>query len=189
MELTPAADLALIHWIKREDRSMKDQHASTKSKIEDRLKSWLSDARRVVLAGVGNPLRKDDFVGVEVVRGLRNKVSQSVYLIECETVPESFIGPITEFNPTHILLIDAALLNQKPGSSRLIDPDQLASIPAISTHALPLQIFCQYLAETTSANIALLAIQPEDATFGEGLTEEVEKAARHLTHCLSKILP
>ncbi len=168
---------------------MKDQHASAKSEIEDRLKNWLSDARRVVIAGIGNPLRKDDFVGVEVVRGLRNKVSQSVYLIECETVPESFIGPITEFNPTHILLIDAALLNQKPGSSRLMEPDQLANVPAISTHALPLQLFCRYLSETTSANIALLAIQPQDASFGEGLTEEVEKAARNLTHLLSEILP
>ncbi len=168
---------------------MKRQHTPIKSESEDRLKNWLSDAQRVVIAGIGNPLRKDDFVGVEVVRGLRDRVSQSVYLIECETVPESFIGPITEFKPTHILLIDAAVLNQKPGFSRLVEADQLANRPAISTHALPLQIFCSYLAETTGAKIAMLAIQPEDANFGEGLTKEVEKAARRLTRLLSKILP
>lgn len=168
---------------------MKNHHIPIKSEIEDRLKDWLSDARRVVIAGIGNPLRRDDFVGVEVVRGLRNRVSQSVYLIECETVPESFIGPITEFNPTHVLVIDAAVLNQKPGCSKLVGPDQLANRPAVSTHALPLQIFCGYLSETTGAEIAMLAIQPEDATFGEGLTKEVEKAAKHLTHFLSKILP
>jgi len=153
------------------------------------LKNWLSDVQRVVIAGIGNPLRKDDFVGVEIVRNLQNKVSQSVYLIECETVPESFIEPITEFKPTHILIIDAALLNLKPGSSKLIDPNQIAGQTAISTHALPLQIFCKYLANTTGAKIALLLIQPKDASFGEGLTAELRKTATNLTNLLSRILP
>jgi hydrogenase 3 maturation protease len=168
---------------------VKNQRIPINNQIEDKLRTWLSDARRVVVAGIGNPLRKDDFVGVEVVRRLRNRVSLSVYLVECEAVPESFIGPITEFNPTHILVIDAAVLNQNPGSSELVEPDQLANRPAVSTHALPLQIFCRYLAETTGAKIAMLAIQPGDASFGEGLTKEVEKAAKHLSDLLSKILP
>lgn len=168
---------------------MKKRCATSRSEIWDELRSWLSNARRVVIAGVGNPLRRDDFVGVHIVRKLRDKVSRSVYLIECETVPESFIGPITEFKPSHILIIDAALLNQKPGSSKLIEPAQLAGPPAISTHALPLQIFCEYLASTLEAKVALLLIQPGDASFGEGLTEEVEKTAEYLTNLLSKILP
>lgn len=166
---------------------MKNQHAPVKCEIDDKLRSWLSDAQRVVIAGIGNPLRKDDFVGVKIVRNLQKKVSQSVYLIECETVPESFIGPITAFEPTHILIIDAASLNLEPGSAKLIDPAQLLERSAISTHALPLQIFCEYLIRTTGARIALLTIQPGDTGFGEGLTAEVERAAEHLTNLLSKI--
>ena len=168
---------------------MKKQHATDTSELEDNLQSWLSGARRVVVTGIGNPLRKDDFVGVEIVRNLRGKVSQLVYLVECETVPESFIGPITKFKPTHILLIDAGILSQKFGSSKLIEPDQMATQTAISTHALPLQIFCKYLAKTTGAKMALLVIQPKDTSFGEGLTTELKKAAKHLTDTLSKSLP
>ncbi len=168
---------------------MKSQRKNSKSKTENRLQNWLSDSQRVVIAGIGNSLRKDDFVGVKIVKNLRNKVSEAVYLIECETVPESFMKPIVEFKPTHILVIDAALLNLKPGSSKLIDPTQLAEQTAISTHALPLQIFCEYLARTTEAEIALLAIQPQDASFGESLTAELEKTAKHLANFLSKILP
>jgi len=168
---------------------MKSQPKNDKNESETRLRNWLSNARRVVIAGIGNPLRKDDFVGVKIVRSLRNKVSETVYLVECETVPESFIQPIEEFKPTHILVIDAALLNLKPGSSKLVEPAQLAEQIAISTHALPLQIFCDYLARTTGAKIALLAIQPKDASFGEGLTVELEKTAKHLTNLLLKILP
>ena len=157
--------------------------------IENNLKSWLSNAQRVVIAGIGNPLRRDDFVGVEIVRNLQNKVSQFVYLIECEMVPESFIEPITEFKPTHILIIDAALLNLNPGSSKLIDPSQMMKQSAISTHALPLRIFCEYLAKTTGAKIALLVIQPKDTSFGEGLTSKLRETATNLTNLLSRVLP
>jgi len=157
--------------------------------IEDNLKSWLSNAQRVVIAGVGNPLRRDDFVGVEIVRNLQNKVSPSVYLIECETVPESFIEPIIEFKPTHILIIDAAMLNLKQGSSKLIEPGQMMKHPAISTHTLPLRIFCEYLEKTTGAKIALLVIQPKDTSFGEGLTSKLRETATNLTNILSRFLP
>jgi len=160
-----------------------------KNDIEAELKKWLSNAQKVVVAGIGNPLRKDDYVGVEIVRNLQNRVSQFVYLIECETVPESFIEPITEFQSTHILIIDAAMLNLKPGSSKLIEPSRMMKHPAISTHALPLRIFCEYLAKTTDAKIALLVIQPKDTDFGEGLTSILRETAMTLTNLLSRILP
>lgn len=160
-----------------------------KNDVEANLKNWLSNAQKIVIAGIGNPLRKDDFVGVEIVRNLQNKVSQFVYLIECETVPESFIEPITEFKPTHILLIDAAMLNLNPGSSKLIEHNQMINQSAISTHALPLKIFCEYLAKTTGAKIALLVIQPKDTNFGEGLTSKLRETATNLTNLLSKFLP
>ena len=161
--------------------------ANTQS-IEKGLRLWLSNARRVVVAGVGNSLRKDDFAGVEIVRNLQKKVSKQVYLIECETVPESFLEPIIKFKPTHVLIIDAALLNLKPGSAKLIEPKETAGIP-ISTHALPLKIFSEYITEITGAKIALLAIQPRDTRFGEGLTMELRKTVRDLTTLLLKLLP
>jgi len=157
--------------------------------IESSLKELFSGAQRVVIAGIGNPFRRDDFVGVEIVRKLQNRISQSVYLIEAETIPESFIDPITKFKPTHILIIDAGLLNQKPGTSKLADTKQLMRKSSISTHTLPLRIFCDYLTETTGAKIALLIIQPQDTSFGEGLTPKLRETATNLAHCLLKILP
>jgi hydrogenase 3 maturation protease len=157
--------------------------------IQSSLKEWFSGAQRVVIAGIGNPFRRDDFVGVEIVRKLQNRVSQSVYLIEAETVPESFIDPITKFKPTHILIIDAGLLNQKPGTSKLAGTKQLMRKSSISTHTLPLRIFCDYLTETTGAKITLLIIQPQDTSFGEGLTPKLRETMTNLTHCLLKILP
>ncbi len=157
--------------------------------IAKQLMKWFSDADRIVVAGIGNEIRKDDFVGVKIVRELAKKLdSQNIFLIECETVPESYIGQIAKFNPSHVLLIDAGMLGLEPGQAKLVDVKQLAMYPAISTHALPLRIFCELVEEMTRAKIALLAIQPKDVDFGEGLSPELEKTANQITRILIGIL-
>ncbi|MCS7114795.1 MAG: hydrogenase 3 maturation endopeptidase HyCI [Nitrososphaerota archaeon] len=153
------------------------------------LRKWLLGAEKVVVAGIGNPIRMDDFVGVKIVQDLHGKVSNRVYLIECETVPESYIQKITEFKPTHILLIDAAMLGLKPGESKLVKMDELTMFPAFSTHVLPLRVFCEYLAKTLKANIRLLLIQPKQTDFGESLTPELAASAQKIEEDLLAVLP
>jgi len=157
--------------------------------IESSLKDWFSGAEKVVVAGVGNPFRRDDFVGVKIVRNLKGKVSNHVYLIEAETIPESYMQQIVAFKPSHILLVDAGIINKPPGTAQLADPTQLIRKTSISTHTLPLRIFCDYLTQTTAAKIALLIIQPADASFGEGLTPKLKQTAKNLTKQLQKQLP
>jgi hydrogenase 3 maturation protease len=157
--------------------------------IELSLKEWLSNAKRVVIAGIGNPFRRDDFVGVKIVRKLRKKVSQYVYLIEAETIPESYMHQIKSFKPTHILLIDAGIINRSPGSIKLADPNQLVRKTSISTHTLPLRIFCDYLTQTTGAKIGILVIQPSDTSFGETLSPQIEQVGLKLAELLQKLLP
>ena len=151
------------------------------------LEKWFSQARKVVVVGVGNPLRRDDNIGVTIVSELERTGLQSVLLIKSETVPESFIASIVEFHPSHILIIDAALIHRSPGSATLV-----TSLPSpattISTHALPIQIFCEYLEKATHAKIAMLLIQPEDISFGEGLTPNLHSAKERIVRFLVEIL-
>ena len=157
--------------------------------IESSLKDWFSGAEKVVVAGIGNPFRRDDFVGVKIVRSLKGKVSNHVYLIEAETIPESYMQQIVAFKPSHILLVDAGIINKPAGTAQLADPTQLIRKTSISTHTLPLRIFCDYLTQTTAAKIALLIIQPQDASFGEGLTPKLKQTAKNLANQLQKLLP
>ncbi len=163
--------------------------SSRKPSVERALREWFSGAGRVVIAGIGNPIRMDDFVGVQIVQGLQGKVSGRVMLIECETVPEGFTQQIVDFQPTHVLLIDAAMLERKPGEARLLSPEKLTTFPAYSTHILPLRLFCEYLTQTTEARIGLLLIQPRKTDFGEGLSQEVAQAARAVVSTLVEIVP
>jgi hydrogenase 3 maturation protease len=157
--------------------------------VEDELRTWLGYATSVVVAGIGNAIRSDDFVGVRVVECLRGKVSASVRLIECETVPESFVDEIVEIRPSHVLLIDAALLGLMPGTAHLYDAEEVMDVPSISTHTLPLRVFCEYVRKLTGARIALLLIEPKNVDFGEGLTPELEKAASRVEAALLEYQP
>ena len=158
--------------------------------VRESLQKWAKDPRRFAVVGVGNELRRDDFIGIRIVQGLRNKVPESVMLIESDTIPESHLESIIEFNPSHILLIDAGILGLKPGESKFIESSKaLGPIrAAISTHVLPLRIFCEHLKKVTSAKIGFLIIQPARTDFGIGLSEDAKRAASDLEVILLEII-
>ncbi|MFP3985722.1 MAG: hydrogenase maturation protease [Candidatus Bathyarchaeia archaeon] len=160
------------------------------SSIEDRLRQWLKDVDRVVVVGVGNELRGDDFVGMAVVKSLKGRVDERrVLLIESETVPESFLEEIVKFHPSHVLVADAGLVELEAGGARFVDANRLFQHGAVSTHILPLRIFCEYLKKTTRAKIALLIVQPRNTDFGEGMSREVERAVKMLARIIKEALP
>ena len=156
--------------------------------IEKELANWLTGAKKVVIAGIGNPIRSDDYVGLKIVEQLKGKLLETVCLLECETVPESYLLDIEEFNPTHVLLIDAAFLGLNAGEASLVDAEKIEDFSAITTHLLPLRIFCDYVKQATGAKIALLLIEPKSMEFSEGLTAEVQAAAERLTKILLGLL-
>ena len=152
------------------------------------LQTWLQGFRKLALIGVGNPLRHDDQVGLEIVQQVNNHIQDSrVLILESESVPENYLDTIVAFNPSHLLILDAALLNLPAGTERFME-----SVPAvsssISTHTLPLHLFTSYLQRIIDAQIGFLLIQPADITFGEGLSPEVHVTASRIVAALRELL-
>jgi hydrogenase maturation protease HycI len=162
------------------------------TKLENDLKTdlerWLKNSKKVVIAGIGNTIRSDDSVGVKIVQELKNKVPKKIELYECETVPENFLKSISELNPTHVLLIDAAFLGLKSGNFKLIKPEEIMNISSITSHTLPLGIFCELIKKLTEAKIALLLIEPKNTDFGEKLSPEVQESSGLIIKLLTKLL-
>jgi hydrogenase 3 maturation protease len=157
------------------------------SGVSSQLKIWFQGAQRVVLIGVGNTLRKDDNIGVEIAADLEEYASESVMIVKSETIPEEYLEQIVAFKPTHVLVIDAALLGLNPGSARFSENIESPSSP-VSTHFLPVQIFCQSLVDMTGAKLAMLLIEPRDTGFGEGLTSELNSARKRFVSLLKNNL-
>ncbi len=155
--------------------------------VEKSLRAYLSEAGRVTVVGVGNTLRQDDCVGVAVVRELRKTGLSDIQLLEDEAVPEDRIPEIEAFKPTHVVIIDAALLGMPPGSTVFKTSFETVQQP-ISTHALPLRLFAEYLKQNVPCRVALLLVEPSDVDFGEGMTPEIQKSSSKLTASLFSIL-
>ena len=160
--------------------------------VREELARWLEGAERVVVLGLGSPLRRDDFVGVAVVRELRRLLAEKarrVFLLEGGSAPENVLGLVARAGPSHVLIIDAADLGREPGSVALIRPEEAGSSHPPSTHTLPLRFLCSYLASLTRARLLVLGVQPKDLGFGEGLSPEVAETARRLAELLAELLP
>jgi hydrogenase 3 maturation protease len=145
------------------------------------------EGRRVVLVGIGSPIRHDDIVGLKVLEFLEGKTPKNVLLLPTETVPESYTGAIRDFSPTHVLLLDAAHFNGKPGEGRIIPPKAIANA-SVSTHSLPLHFLIDYVKRSICENVALLGIQGVNIDLGEGLTPEVERGAAEIAAILLNLL-
>lgn len=155
--------------------------------IESELKSWLSGYQRLVILGVGNPLRGDDSLGLAILRRIRGRLPRNTKVIYGGVAPENFIGKIRMLKPSHVLIIDAALFGGKPGEARLILPEQISDM-TISTHTIPLSLLAWLIQRETDAKIALLGIEPKNLGLEEGVSQEVREAIDRCAKMLINVI-
>ncbi len=157
------------------------------------MKSWqtrltvaFTNASKIAVLGIGNDLKADDGVGPYIIEQLQNRNPLHIELINASTVPENFISHLIESNPQLILLIDAALMQAKPGTIKLIDKDAIGGI-VFSSHQLPLTFFIEYLENNITTTILILGIQPATDEFTHPLSEPVQQAATEIITTLSQL--
>jgi len=152
--------------------------------LEEVLKERLKG--RVTLVGVGNTWKGDDGAGPALVNRLQGRVEAQ--LIDAGEVPESFLGRIEETSPDTIVFLDVADVGASPGEIAIIEGEQLRDV-TFSTHRLTLALLMRYLEDSTAADVFLLAIQPKDLGFGEGMSQVVEEAVEALEKILQRAVP
>jgi hydrogenase 3 maturation protease len=152
------------------------------------LRDYFGDGEnRVVLVGVGNPMRADDGVGSKIIELLQKRLLENVMLINAETVPEAFTGKVEKYEPTHVMLIDAANFKGQAGEARLITSAQIGG-QALSTHSLPLTLFISYIEKSIDVPVILLGLQPKTIDFDMPMSREIEEAAVSIADTLIQVL-
>ena len=135
--------------------------------------------KRIGVIGVGNPLRRDDGVGIYLLNFLINiKDSLSKNLI-------LFDGGTEGMNLLHILakldvavIIDAVNLGEAPGSYRFFKYSDVKSkneFTGFSSHEddlLKIIALSEKLDE--KPEIYFFGIQPKDVSYGEGFSQDLE---------------
>lgn len=184
---------------------------SEKCKGEFRVPS--PHSRKVVVMGVGNPLRGDDGAGPMVIgeaeserckaweEGSGMESYESPILINAEDSPEAHLEEIRRLKPDLVVIIDAVDFGGKPGEVRFFGVGSgkceerrlsLKSFPlapfsffSLSTHRIPLRLLARYIREETGAEVVLLGIQPKRIGFGNRMSEEVMRSAKRVAKLVS----
>jgi hydrogenase 3 maturation protease len=167
------------------------------------LSSWIKDANRLVILGIGHPLRGDDGVGPWITTRLEPFASNSIFVITAYSVPENMIGAILKIKPTHMLIIDAAIilcknegypqhrtdLNYLPaGNWKLVDATRFHEL-IISTHSGTMQLIINVLKERLpKLVIQFLVIQPQNTTTIDQLSEPVAETANMLLSLITQLI-
>ena len=142
---------------------------------------------RVVLIGLGHPLKGDDYVGSLVAKDLRAKLKTGsrIVIVDAEDSPENMINVLTDIKPRLVVLIDSLEAGLEPGSVTLMDLSE-TTYPFFGTHSLPLKVLLEMAPEIHKT--VLLGIQPGSYEIGEPLSREVAEAEAHVVMDLGDLL-
>ena len=132
---------------------------------------------RVVIACIGNHLRRDDGVGPFIATLI--EPTNLIRVVDCGETPENFLGVIVRYAPERVVIIDAAYFGGDPGEVKVVKKSEIGGGGA-STHDAILTLFADYIEAQTGAETFFIAIQPENSEVGVGLSPAVEAAARKL---------
>lgn len=154
-------------------------------RLSNNLTSFLKGVQRLVVIGMGNELRADDGVGLEVVRGLKPYVNDKLTVFEGHMMPESFIGLTCAIKPTHLLIVDAAELHEKLGEWRLLAPTEIDD-GLFTTHSIPATEVTKEVHRRCGTKIAFLGIQPKNREIELQISKECCRAVHEIVTLINQ---
>ena len=126
-------------------------------------------------------------LNVGVNESLINRLNNT-FFINGGSVPENFTGLIKKINPSHIIIIDASLMNKEAGEINIVNKDNIVDI-SISTHSMSLSYLIKYLQLEKEYDILFIGIEPEIMDLSFELSSKIKNSSDMLIRLLfDKIL-
>ncbi|ALO14901.1 Hydrogenase 3 maturation protease [Salinivirga cyanobacteriivorans] len=136
----------------------------------------------MLFVGIGNVLKRDDGVGVFISQNLEKNASVDALTVEVSI--ENYIGKINSLAPEKLILIDCVDFGKDAGYYKLTDLNTMRDFTT-NTHNISLGRLKDLFVVD---DIKVLGIQPGDVSFGEGLTQDVEKTAFEVLRIITQQL-
>jgi hydrogenase 3 maturation protease len=139
---------------------------------------------RVVIVGIGNPLRGDDGCGPAVIGKLKGRVRATC--LDAGQAPENYTGKIVKEAPDTVLLVDAVHLGREPGTYEILEASEIER-SGFTTHDMSPRMFIEYLKGETGARIYLVGVQPERVAFGSEMSHKVKESVEEITRLIKEV--
>lgn len=132
-----------------------------------------------VIIGIGNPIKSDDGVGVEVVRYLEGRLPGDVELVEGSVYCADLFSFLE--GRTKVIFIDAIDAGEKPGAIFRFSPEEVRQRKtgvSLSVHDFgPYELIAAArLMKQCPEDVTFVTVQVKNVEFGEELSEEVRAA-------------
>jgi hydrogenase maturation protease len=145
---------------------------------------------KTLILGVGNLLLKDEGVGIHVIQALENETLPSgVHLLDGGTGGFHLMSWLEEYE--RIIMIDATLDNNPPGTVRQLKPRYASDFPPLmSAHEIGLRDMIEAMQLTGKMpEVNLIVISAADISeVGMELSAEVEAAIPEVIDIVKKMI-
>jgi hydrogenase maturation protease len=149
---------------------------------------------RTLILGLGNPLLRDDSIGLRVVQELRRTLDASREL----ELGEDFWGGLRLMERMigfdRVIIIDAIRSGSPPGTIHLLKPGDIPTQRSASAHDVNLPTALEFGRRAGAMlppedQIFLIAVEADDVlTFDESLTPAVQRALPHAVEAVCTAL-
>jgi len=141
---------------------------------------------RIIIAGLGNELLRDDGVGVHLIRRLAEKPPPGVTIIEAGTAVWHLVDMLHDGDT--LLTIDAMHTGRAPGTVVTLAGSEVQTIQRHNgAHGLGITE-AMALNNIHPAEVVVLGIEPAEITYGTTLTEVVTQALPHAEEAVRRIV-
>ncbi len=162
--------------------------ADTLRPVAEEIESWLRGADRVLLVGLGNESRGDDGAGVLVARRMEARASSRFRVMNLGEALGRLLPDATDFMPSHIIIVDAAIFGAKSGSVRPMELDEMEAAHSSSTHDLPISVAVGLVTSETHSKSIAIGIQPKEVGIGHEMSSDVRDACERVISLLEEEL-
>lgn len=154
-----------------------------------KLLTKIDTTKKICIMGIGNFDRADDAVGIEVIENLEKiSLPKNVYIINAGPVPEAFTGVIKKCEPDIFIVIDAAMMNEKPGTIRVFTEKDIDDAYMVTPHKVSMTMYMKYLHNyLENLEAYFIGIQPGNLTYMEKITKESQKSIDDITLFLKEL--
>jgi hydrogenase maturation protease len=153
------------------------------------LRKLLGDTRTPLhIVGVGNPMRGDDAVGLEIVSQLMKRIEKTrlsnVILHLPVSMPERVFSQI-DCGKERLLIFDAVESGGMPGEVVLASLGD-SKFGYFATHNVPLRVMPEVAANPS--NVYVSGIEPAVLEVGDGLSDAVRSSADYVVSVVESAL-
>jgi hydrogenase maturation protease len=131
---------------------------------------------KILVIGVGNPLRSDDGIGPAIIKILQTENNQDFALVDGGTDGLALLDQLAEYEKA--IIIDAVEMLETPGVVKSFTPAEAKikiKSDVLSTHGFGLAEMLKLVDELNiKTKIKIIGIQPQNIDFGEGLSDKIK---------------